>query len=135
MKRQPLEWEKIIANETTNKGFISKIYKQLIQLNARKTNNPIKKWRNVCLCLFPTCWLGCLFFWYWVVWAACIFWKLILCQLFHFLPFWGLSFHLVHSFLCCAKAVKFNQVPLVYFYFHFHYSRRWVLGDLSWFMS
>ena len=38
------EWEKIIANETIDKGFISKIYRQLIQLNARKTNNPIKKW-------------------------------------------------------------------------------------------
>ena len=44
VKRQPSEWEKTIVNETTDKELISKTYKQLIQLNIRKINDPIKKW-------------------------------------------------------------------------------------------
>ena len=44
MKRQPTDWEKIFAKDATNKGFISKMYKQLIQLNNNNRKSQIKKW-------------------------------------------------------------------------------------------
>ena len=69
----------------------------------------ISLWRNVCLVLWPTFWLSSLFFWYWAAWAVCVFWRLILCQLFHLLlfsPILKAAFHVAYSLLCCAK--KFN---------------------------
>ena len=47
VKRQLSEWEKITANETTDKGLISKVYKQLIQLNTRKTKTQSKSGRKI----------------------------------------------------------------------------------------
>ena len=70
--------------------------------------------------LFHTFWLVCLFSWHWVLWNACIFWILILCQLFHLLlfsPILRFVFHFPYSFICCAKAFKVNSSHLSTFVF------------------
>ena len=71
-------------------------------------------WKNVCLGFRPIFWLGYLFFWQWTAWTACVFWRLIFCQLSHlqyYFPFRRLSFHFVYSFLCCTKVFKLNSIP------------------------
>ena len=53
VKGQPSEWKKRIANKATDKELISKMYKQLLQLNSRKINDPIKKWAKELSNRFP----------------------------------------------------------------------------------
>ena len=54
MKRQPTDWQKIFANDMTNKGLVSKIYKKLVTFSSIKTNNPLKKWAGNITHFFKT---------------------------------------------------------------------------------
>ena len=81
-------------------------------------------WKNVCLGLLPTFWLGCLFCWYWAAWATCIFWRLNLCQSLSFAVIFshsegGLSSYLAYNFLCCAKFLTWIRSQLFLFLFPF----------------
>ena len=68
-------------------------------------------WREVYLGLLPIFQFSCFFCCCWVVWVACIFWRLSLYQLRQykdFLPFCGLFFHFFNGYLCCARGFEFN---------------------------
>ena len=98
-----------------------------------KVNIFLKK-RNIYLGL-PTKFFELGFFFNWVEWAVCKFWRLISCQLLCLQMFSFIlkaAFQFVDGFLCCAKAFKFNWVPFVYFCLYFHYCRRWVKKLLLW---
>ena len=95
--------------------------------------------RNVYLGLFPNFWLGCLFFWYWAAWAACIFWRLILCHLFQMLLFSPILRALFFTLLIVPFIVHklLNLIRSHLFIFVFIFS---TLGDeskkiLLWFLS
>ena len=68
-------------------NMLSRLVITFLQRSKRLLISWLQSRRNVCLGLFRTFWLDCLFFWHWVVWAICIFLNLILCQLFHLVLF------------------------------------------------
>ena len=93
-------------------------------LAIEQQNNSVTLWKNVYLSLLPNFGLGCLFFCYWVIWAACIFWKFIPCRLYGLPIFSPIFFHFCYGFFCCAKAYK-----LIRSYFFIFAFISIVLGD------
>ena len=69
-------------------------------------------WRIVCLGFLPISWLGCLLFWYWAVWADCIFWRLILCQLLHLVTFPSMTIPCRTRPISSAVTVSHSERPL-----------------------
>ena len=94
---------------TGNPGVLF-IRSQRVEHNLATEKQQMSYLEKCLLGLLPAFWLGGLFFWYWVAWATCIFWKLILCNLFHLLLFSLILriffFHLLYSFLCHAKTLE-----------------------------
>ena len=92
-------------------------------------------WRNVCLGLWPIFLIGLLVFFDIKLYELFVYSRNkslvyhIICK--YFLPVHRLSFCSLDSFLCCAKAFKFNSVPFVYFCFYLHYSRRHIQKNIA----
>ena len=95
-------------------------------------------WRNIYVGLLTIFWLSCLGFLNWVLRAVCIFWKLSPCQLLNlqiFSPCPETAFPFCLWFPCCAKACKFDLVPLLVFAYISVALRDWPKKTLVWFMS
>jgi len=114
VKRQPSVWEKIIANEATDKQLISKIYKQLLQLNSRKINDPIKNWAKELLVYFLNCFgfaYGCI----------CIFVYSATLFIVVFAALWSFPFFFFPPFFLCPFLFLFYFYNFNFYFFNLLY--------------